>query len=89
MSRSHMALDKAIKMLSKHGVVNYNQNCEYWAVINGHYVGFYKNGEDSTTCYHTCKLGEQSDLQSDYDANNYWDNLTQAIRYAETGRSRT
>jgi hypothetical protein len=84
-----MSLDRAIKMLGRHGYVEHNENGEYWSRINGFYVGFYKNGESSTTCYHTRRVGSQSDLQSDYDANDYWDNLTQAIRYAELGHSHT
>ncbi len=79
MSRSHMSLDKAIKMPSKYGEVK-NNGIQYWIHLNGHSVGFLKNGEDSTTCYNTRRLTDHSDIQSDYDACSYWDNLTQAIR---------
>ena len=83
MSRSHMTLENAIKMLSQHGVVCHNENGEYWAQIKNHIVSFYKNGETSTTCYHTKRIDEQDDPQTDYFCGSYWPNLTQAIRYAE------
>jgi hypothetical protein len=88
MSRSHIPLTSAIKKLSKHGIVEHNNNGQYWAKINGHIVSFIKNGEDSTTCYHTKRIGEYDDPQTDYFAGEYWNNLTQAIRYAEEGHSK-
>jgi hypothetical protein len=83
MSRSHVGFTKALRMLGKHGEVQHN-GIQYWIHINGYSVGFFKNGSDSTTCYTTRRLTDHSDMQSDYDACSYWDNLTQAIRVVET-----
>lgn len=81
-----MTTANAIKKLSKYGEVKLNNTGLHFITLNGYIVSFRKNGAGENpdiTCEHTCPVNEKSDISSDYFPGSYWDNLTQAIRFAE------
>jgi hypothetical protein len=81
-----MTVANAIKKLAKLGPVGHTGN-QYWIKLNGMIVSFRTNGEDrpdnSITCEHTQRVGDEDDMQSDYFAGSYWPTLTAAIKYAQ------
>lgn len=75
-----MKLANAIKKLGTFAPVA-EENGRYYATRNGHTISFLKNGVDGITCCHSRRNSEKDDLQSDYFAGSYFDNLTQAINF--------
>ena len=83
MSR-HCNLDYAIKTLAKAcNGIQHNSTGAYWGVIGKRIVSFRANGSDGACCFHTRRIDEEDDIQTDYFAGSFWSNLTRAIRYAK------
>ena len=80
-----MTVKNAMKKLSKYGTVEH-QGSSAWIIINNRFVSFLSNGtwdeNSSAICFHVRRINDESDIQSDYHAGSFFDNLTQAIRYA-------
>lgn len=79
-----MKIENAIKKLSKLTKVEKGDNNQYYAILNGTVISFYKNGggSDQAICFHTKRVGEQSDSMTDYFPGSFHNNLTQAINSA-------
>ena len=75
-----------IKKLGEIGTVQH-EGGRYWVDYKGYRISFLANGEDkpdnSLTCEHTVRIGQEADPQSDYYPGSYWDSLTQAIRIVQ------
>jgi hypothetical protein len=82
-----MTVANAIKKLSKYGTVKVDDTKKHYIHYRGYEVSFRPNGaltpDASITCEHTRQIGEESDINSDYFAGSYWNNLTQALKYVE------
>jgi len=93
-----MNVEKAIKKLSEFGTVErQGETSCYGMVMTGHdgreyYISFIGNGgaglEKDIVCEHVRRLSEISDSQSDYFPGSFYPNLTQALRYVQTGSRR-
>ncbi len=84
-----MMVKNAVKRLAKHGEVKRTEGGEYYTLIGSHVVSFLPNGgygdqegDRSICCKGVRRVTDHSDIQSDYDANTYFDSLTQAIDFA-------
>jgi len=82
MSRSYCTIEYAKKKLGQLGEVKENDHGQVWVKYKDYIVSFIKNG-DHASCYHTRRFNDHDDLQSDYHAGSYWDNISQAIRYVK------
>ena len=80
-----MKLSNAIKKLEKASETPIEKKGqEYSGLINGYIVSFFQNGrEDEATCYHVRRIGDESNIQIDYFAGWYCDNLGKAIKSAQ------
>lgn len=85
-----MTITNAIKKLEKSGfkVTNSITNPGiYTAEKDGlkRFINFYSNGGTDDICIIDLRTkGREDDLQSDYHAGTFCDNISQAIRYATT-----
>ena len=81
-----MTVKNAIKKLSKLGTVEHNGQ-QGWVHYKGWSVSFLSNGAWSETTNITCekarRLDDHNDIQSDYSAGSFFDNLTQAVRFVK------
>jgi len=75
-----MKLTNAIKKLEKYGKVEFNGHC-YTTIQGTTAVEFLKNGSsEDITCIRVRSIHDKDDIQSDYSAGTWCDNLSQAIR---------
>lgn len=76
---------KLIKLTGQHIAVDCN-NLHY-VCYNGYTISFYPNGpmneNAEATNFYTKKIGLQDDLQSDYFAGTFHENITQAFKFVE------
>ena len=80
-----MKLASAIKKIEKRlgkGCVHVDGR-KAWVHHNGQVLSFWVNGGDENYCssWHTRRENDHSDIQTDYFAGTYHDNLTQALRW--------
>lgn len=93
-----MTTERAIKTLEKYAIVTKNPSnaIHYARRINEKENRMYEIGfvdqQGTAICFSTRPVDQKSEMQSDYHAESYWDNLTQCIRYAwgiETRKERS
>ena len=93
-----MTIANGIKKLSNYGRVVKPCSGTYEITIGRYVVGFIANGKDepdnNLTCAHIRRQGDHSNPMTDYHAEQYFDNLSQAIACARqqataTDRSRS
>jgi hypothetical protein len=77
-----MTTQNAIKALAKYGVVeNYDHNLYRTRI--GNYLVSFVDQDGRAGCFQTQRVGEVSDIRSDYFPGSYWNSLKSAISYAD------
>lgn len=73
------AIKKAVKVTGQQPKINGQQRLFNY---RGYVVSFAQNGrEDQATCFYTRMHGQEDDLQTDYFAGTFHDNLTQCFNF--------